>query len=136
VNVHVSGDRLDLAGELEDDFRKEAVSVVREGVDMLVTETRAKARQTGSRVSEPGETPGVQSGDLEKSIRRGRVRLGRDKVSVSGEMVSTLTYPEVNGVEYGHVKPTGQRVLPRPFLRPAAAEVEPKIETLFREWLS
>jgi hypothetical protein len=133
MKFEIYGDRLDLADELEDDFRKEARAAVREGVDMLIAETKANLRRIGHRVSRPGEPPGMDTGDLERSIRRGRVRLGRDKRSVSGEMVSTLSYEEVNGVEYGHVKPDGTRVEPRPFIRPAMAETEPKIARLFEE---
>jgi hypothetical protein len=135
MRIEVYGDRLDLADELEDEFRKEARDVVREGTDMAVAEVKRMLRRTGTRESRPDEPPAIQTGDLERSIRRGRVRLSRDKRSVSGEVVSTLTYAEVNSVEYGHTKRTGQRVLPRPFLRPAMAEVEPKIATLFQDRL-
>lgn len=135
MKFEVYGDRLDLADELEDDFRKEAKSVVREGVDMLIAETKANLRRIGNRASRPGETPGMQTGETERSIRRGRVRLGRDKRSVSGEMVSTQSYEEINGLEYGHTKPTGQRVLPRLFIRPAVETTEPRIAALFEERL-
>jgi hypothetical protein len=135
MKFEIRGDRLDLADELEDDFRKEARAVVREGVDMLIAETKANLQKLMNQESRPDGPPAYQTGDLFRSIRRGRVRLGRDKRSVSGEMVSTLSYEEVNGVEYGHVKPDGTRVEPRPFIRPAMAETQPKIQRLFEERL-
>lgn len=135
VKFRVQTDRIDLAEELEEDFRKEARGVVREAQDLTVAEIKTQLRKTGSRTSRPGEAPAMQSGDLERSIRRGSLRMGRDKASYRADVVSTLTYEEVHGVEYGHTKPTGERVLPRPFIRPAVEKVEPKIIRLFEERL-
>lgn len=132
-NVHT--DRIDLAEELEEEFRKEARAVVREAVDLYVDEIKDQLRKTGSRPSRPNEPPSMQSGDLERSFRRGSVRLQRGKASIQGDVISTLPYEEVNGVEYGHTKPTGERVLPRPFVRPADEVAGPKVEALFEERL-
>jgi hypothetical protein len=138
IKFDVFTERIDLADELEEEYRKAARPVVREAVDMLVAETKANARRiTGE--SQPEGFPARQEGDLERSFKRGRIRLGRDKLSISGEMVSDLTYEEVNSVEYGHAKPGekggAKHVAPRPFIRPAVATVEPKIQRLFEEQL-
>jgi len=130
-------DKIDLADELEEDWRKgDARPKVVEGVDLYVDAAKANARRTGSRVSRPGETPGVDTGELERSIKRGRIRLGRDKRSFIGEVVSSLSYEEINSVEYGHVNADGTRTLPRPFLRPTDASVGPKIAALLEELAS
>ena len=127
----VRTDKIDLAEELEEEFRSEAKQAVRDGVDIMVAEIQANANRFTSGESRPGHFPVRRTGELAQSFKRGSVRLGRDKASVTGETVSTLSYEEVNGVEYGHTKPTGERVLPRAFIRPAQVTAEPKIAALF-----
>jgi len=129
-------DKIDLADELEEDFRKDATDAVRKGVDIYVDAAKANLRKTGSRVSKPGETPGVDTGELERSIKRGPVRFGRNKRSVIGQVVSSLSYEEVNSVEFGHVNRDGTRTLPRPFLRPTDVTAGPKIAALLEELAS
>ena len=126
-------DKIDLADEMEEDFRKDATAAVRKGVDIYVDAAKATLRRTGSRVSRPGEAPGMDTGELERSIKRGPVRLGRDKRSVTGQVVSSRSYEEVNSVEYGHVNADGTRTLPRPFLRPTDEQVGPRIAELLED---
>jgi hypothetical protein len=136
MRFEVFVDKIDLADEMEEDFRKDATAAVRKGVDIYVDAAKATLRRTGSRVSRPGEAPGMDPGELERSIKRGRIRLGRDKRSFIGEVVSDKSYEEVNSVEYGHVNADGTRTLPRPFLRPTDASVGPKIAALLEELAS
>lgn len=136
MRFEVLVDKIDLADELEEDFRKEARAAVQKGVAIYVDELKATLRRTGSRVSEPGETPGADTGELERSIKRGPVRLGRDKRSVTGQVVSSLSYEEVNSVEFGHVNRDGTRTLPRPFLRPTDVTAGPNIAALLEDLLS
>jgi len=133
MKFEVLVDKIDLADEMEEDFRKDATAAVRKGVDIYVDAAKATLRRTGSRVSRPGETPGVDTGELERSIKRGRVRLGRDKRTVTGQVVSDKSYEEVNSVEYGHVNADGTRTLPRPFLRPTDEQVGPRIAELLED---
>lgn len=133
MKFEVITDKIDLADELEEDFRKDARAAVQKGVTIYVDAAKATLRRTGSRVSEPGETPGMDTGELEKSIKRGSVRLGRDKRSVTGQVVSSLSYEEVFSVEYGHTNRDGTRTLPRPFVRPTDETAGPKIAALLEE---
>jgi hypothetical protein len=133
MRYEVVTDKIDLADELEEDFRKEAPAPLRTAVAMYADTAKANLRRTGSRVSEPGETPGMDRGELERSIQRGPVRLGRDKRSVTGLVLSSLSYEEVFSVEYGHVNRDGTRTLPRPFLRPTDETAGPKIAALLEE---
>jgi hypothetical protein len=136
MKFEIYGDKIDLADELEDDFRKEAKATVREAGSMYLAALKATL-QRGPRggPSEPEQVPAIQKEDLLKSFRRSGAKLGRDKRSVSVDITSDLHYKEVWGVESGHVKRTGHRVLPRPFIRPTDAEMEPKIGKLFEERL-
>jgi hypothetical protein len=136
MKFQVYGDKLDLADELEEDFRKEAKAVVREAGTMYYDALVARLRRGGrGRPSAPGQVPAIQDEDLLKSFRRPTAKLGRDKRSVFVDITSDLHYKEVWGVESGHVKPDGTRVEPRPFIRPTDAEMEPKIARLFEERL-
>ena len=131
----VREDKIDLADELIEEFRTEARAVVREGVDLYVAKIKRNLTRISGRVSQEGETPARQSGELERSFKRGSIRLGRDKASISGTIDSTEPWEKINGLEYGATGPDGRRLLPRPYLRPAEQAVEPKIEKLFEERL-
>jgi hypothetical protein len=62
MKFEIYGDRLDLADELEDDFRKEARAVVREGVDMLIAETKANLQKLMNGKRSAGGPSGLSDG--------------------------------------------------------------------------
>ena len=133
VTFRVQGEgKIDLAEELVEEFRDHAKAVVREASDILLAESKEKIAAYGRGPAPPGSTPGTESGNLLKLTKRGSVRLGRDKASVSGAVKYA---PHAHLVEYGHDNVDGTRTLPRPFIRPALDAAEPKIERLFEERL-
>lgn len=120
--------KLDLAEELRDEFLLNARGVLREASDILLAESQEKIQAYGPGPAPAGSTPGTVTGNLSKLTKRGTVRIGKDRASVSGAVKYA---PHAHLVEYGHTMPSGQRVLPRPFIRPALDASEPKIQALF-----
>jgi hypothetical protein len=133
MKFRVQGEgKIDLAEELIEEFIPNARTVVREASDILLAETKRLIAAYGRGPAPPGSTPGTETGNLLKLTKRGSVRMGRDKTSVSG---AVLWPPHAHLVEYGHTNVDGTRTLPRPFIRPALDAAEPKIQRLFEERL-
>jgi hypothetical protein len=133
MKFEIYGDKLDLADELLEDFRKVARGAVRDGSKILLEESHRLIKQYGPGPAPPGSTPGTgETGNLLKMTKLGNVRFGRDKRSYSGAVIYA---PHAYLLEYGHTNVDGTRTLPRPFIRPAQEAAQPKIHRLFEERL-
>ena len=133
MNFRIRGEgKIDLAEELMDEFIPNARVVVRDASDILLAETKRIIAAYGRGPAPPGSTPGTETGNLLRMTKRGSVRMGRDRASVSG---AVLYPPHSHLVEYGHTNVDGTRTLPRPFIRPALEAAEPQIQQLFEERL-
>lgn len=131
VKFRVQTDRIDLAEELEEDFRKEAKDIIREAGTIYLDELKGLLARQPSGPARPGQPPARDTEELLKSLRRSTGRLGRDKVSYSIDITSHLHYEHFNSIEYGHINADGTRTLPRPFKRPTDDKTAPKIVRLF-----
>lgn len=131
VKVRVGGEKLDLANELREEFHREAKDAVSAGADILLEHSRRKAEAYGPGPAPPGSTPGTDSGDLVRLMKRRAPRVRGDVVSAAVKYA-----PHAHLVEYGYTKPTGQRVLPRPFVRPAVKSAQPEIDRVLMERLT
>ena len=148
----------DLSEELIEELRPRAEQLVMQGA--LLLETRVKETLSGGRsgrvyrvpgtsaatyvASAPGEAPAVLRGNLRNSVGHTRPRWEGD--AVSSEVGPGLGKPPKGGpdpgtsyarrMEWGgdHVdKRSGAiiRILPRPYMRPAAERATPEIHALF-----
>lgn len=134
MKFEVITERIDLADELEDEFRPNAKAGVLEAGKMYLASLKELlARQPSGDPAPPERPPAKQTEELIRSLGRRGARISRDKLSVSLDITSTLPYEHFNSVEYGHINANGTRTLPRPFKRPTDVAMEPKINALFRE---
>ena len=126
----VRGAPIDLADELEAEFKRTARRAVKEGAEILLGAVRTElTKRSGPKPSPPGEPPAKQSGDLAKSWQAIPVRM-RGRVASSG----IESYDKgAARMEWGGVDSRGIRVLPRAYLDPAARKVEGRVTELLAE---
>jgi hypothetical protein len=135
VRVRVYGNKLDLADELAEEFHAEAKPIVAEGRDMLLSRVQqllTRRRGTAQTVAPVGEPPEVDTFELVNSWKPTPVTVRRDSVRAG---IRSNLLGKVLRLEYGGTDSRGIRTLPRPFLRPAIAEMDGPIGRLFEELL-
>jgi hypothetical protein len=133
--VVMAPDKLDLADELQDEFKAEAKAAVKEGAQLLLSEIqrllRLRSGPAGMTAPE-GEPPEKHTAALLESFRLLPPR-------VSGAVASSgiiSRHPGANRQEFGYTDIRGVRTLPHPFLRPAIAATEGKMSELLTERLA
>jgi hypothetical protein len=132
ITATVYNDKIDLADDIEEDFRLAAEAGVRDAAQLLLDKVRDKlqARRGTARTSAPpGEPPEYDEGDLFRSWKLLPTRL-RGRMAESG-IKSNNVYAV--RLEYGKTDKRGVRTFPHPYVRPAMKEVEPAIFALWRE---
>jgi hypothetical protein len=123
----IRNDKIDLADEMEEDFRKTAKDAVKESSKILLAESHKQIERFGKNGPAPeGETPATFTGNLKKLTRLLPVRQrSRSSRNVSAGVIYA---PHTHLLEYGHVNVNGTRTLPRPFVEVANRNAEPEIE--------
>ena len=124
LRVEIYGDsKLDLAGDLLEEFRREAKDAVRDAATILLAEVRSRLRR--------GD-PEYETGDLYTSFQIINPSV-RGSVASSGIKSDD---PGVNRVEHGYTDIRGIGTLPHPFVRPGIKAAEGPIHQLLQERLT
>lgn len=117
IRMEIAGDSfIDLTDEIVDDARAPLVEMATKASDVMLERVKRALHTRVSQPSTEGEAPAYQSGELWRSFSRMATRVRG--LFVQGGIKSTLSFEEVNSVEYGHVTKGGRHVGPRPFIRP------------------
>lgn len=126
IDLSQAGQGLIRVADFPDLARARVRNVLREQMLVIAADVRASIQSGGGRRSLPGAPPHSQSGNLESSVRptlpRSRLREERAYVLTEWPRGAHGHLLE-SGTDERIVKKTGQkvgRVLPRPFLVPAA----------------
>jgi hypothetical protein len=117
---------LGIVDEASGKFNKEAIIRVRNATKILLQAVRKKYRQNRG-ASRPGETPGTETGELGKSLRRS-ARRKRDMVT--GIVGSIAVF--ARRLELGGMDKRGIYIAPRPAWRPAMMEQRGAIDRALR----
>jgi hypothetical protein len=132
MSYDIRNDKLDLADELEEEFRKVAKDALTDAAKILLEEAHKQIERFGKDgPAPPGETPATgKTGNLKKMTKRLPTRQrSRSRYASSGVIYA----PHAHLLEYGHMNKDGTRTLPRPFIEVASRNAEPKIEALLQE---
>lgn len=132
LKIVVHGPRLDLAEELEEEYRSQALHAVGLAADVLLSEVqhRLSARQGSKKSAAPsGESPEEDTGELLRSFKKVRPRV-KGAIASSGIRSDD---PGGNRVEFGYTDVRGIRTFPHPYLRPAVEAAEEPITRIFDE---
>lgn len=131
----IYGDKLDLADELEEEFRAKAKGAMGEAGTLLLGDVQQRLRRRqGTRltVAPPGEPPEMDTGVLVASFKR-------IPPSVKGRIASSgiqSDHPGANRLEFGMTDRFGRRTLPHHYVAPALAAMEAPITALLQERLT
>lgn len=119
MKVRVTGDHIDLADELEEEFKAVAKETVREAASVLLAQVQDNLRRrSGPEPAPPGEPPARQTGKLLRSWKLSPVWVGRRAVACSVRS----NHPAAWVLEYGAVVNTAAKIAAE--LR-AAARLDP-----------
>lgn len=130
MRIMVYGDKIDLADELQDEFKKVAKVAIRDAADIVVAEVqRLLSLQSSGSVAEEGAPPAKQTGDLVAAVQRITPKLS-GRVATSGFMIDD---PGALRLNYGKVDKRGIRTFPHPFAEPALENAEPAVDALLQE---
>jgi hypothetical protein len=130
MSLQITGDVLDLADELQEEFVDGAKVAMRQGSRLLRDEVRRRLRLRKGPVPAPeGEPPAEQTGELVRSIKVLPVRV-RGRV-VSGGIKTD--HPGATRLEFGAVDKRGVRTFPHPFLLASQEAVADEVTRLLNE---
>lgn len=130
IKLMVSGATLDLADELEEEFRRNARGALDKCGEVLLKNVRANlARRKGPDAAPQGEPPAMQEGDLSRSFRRLPTRV-KGRVASSGV---ESAHPGAARLEWGKTDSRGIRTFPHPYLAPAQEASEAEITEILTE---
>jgi hypothetical protein len=127
MKFDIRNDKIDLADEMEEDFRKTAKEALTDAAKILLAESHAQIERFGKNGPAPeGETPATFTGNLKKLPKRLPTR---QRSRSSRHVSSGVIYaPHAHLLEYGHINANGSRTMPRPFIEIANRNAEPEIE--------
>lgn len=134
LRIVVYGDKLDLADEIADDFRTEAMEAVKDARDIVLTEVGRllRLRWGTFRTAAPeGQPPEYDSGDLFRSFKALGARI-RGNVASAG---LASDHPGVARLEFGDTDTRGIRTYPHPFLLQAFENVRDRVDALLQDRL-
>jgi hypothetical protein len=133
LRFDVKTDRIDLADELEEEYRVGVKAAVTDAANLLLAESHRLITAYGDAGPAPaGSTPATDTGNLRKMTKRLPYR-GRSRSRYASSGVAYA--PHAHLLEYGHNNSDGTRTLPRPFIDLAMTNAESDIENLLRERL-
>lgn len=133
LRLRVRGPKPDLDKDAEKQFRKDARKAIRDCVDvqMKAIKKLLRRRKVRWKAAAPGQPPHERTGQLQKSFKRLKLKIGRYKAS--GGVYSD--HPGAGRLEFGETDRTGVRTFPHPYLEPAARAAEPEMDARLRTFL-
>lgn len=137
MRIQVRGDdsHIDMADEVVDESIPIVKKAANEVGDAFLLDIRSRLRRRQGPGSAPaGESPAEQTGELARGMRRLAARV-RGRVISSGVRHTSMTFEEINSIEYGAVGPNGRVSKARPFARPAEEALEKKAAGIFEREL-
>lgn len=127
MKLLVTGAPIDLADELEEEFRNNARNGLTECGEVYLGHVRETLRRRkGPDPAPEGEPPAAQEGDLAESFRRLPTRV-RGRSASSGV---ESEHPGAARLEHGKVDVRGIRTFPHPYFGPAAEASEAEITAI------
>lgn len=131
MRMRGDGDFRELDDSTIDELRPRMAAVVGQATDLALGEMQRTLSRPGR--SQPGDPPGMGSGELLKSLKRTKPT-GRAKLRQRGAVYTRLFWATV--LEYGGRVGRAKRKIPaRPAWRPVFERIESRIDRMFREAL-
>lgn len=136
VRVEAYGEGLiDLADDIVDEHLPPARKAVR-GASLLMRDKMQRLlRKRRGEVSEPGQPPAEQTGELAITVRALNTTVRGNVISGGVEVGKSDDIPKVQSLEYGAVGDDGRVLKARPFMRPTEESIEAEVDTMLRKAL-
>lgn len=136
VKLEVYGDSLiDLADDVTEETRGPASKVMRKASLLMRDDMRRRVRRRKGQVSEPGQPPAEQSGELAREIRAVNTSVKGNVIRGGTEVGKAEDIPKVQSLEYGAVGDDGRVMKARPFMRPTEEAIQAEVDRMLREAL-